>query len=46
MKRAVSFLLVFASILLLLPASGLGAGAAMQEPSAMGGYKNICLTYT
>ena len=46
MKRAVSFLLVFASILLLLPAAGLGAGAAMPEPSAMGGYENLCLTYT
>lgn len=46
MKRAVSFLLVFASILLLLPAAGSGAYAAMPEPSAMGGYENLCLTYT
>ena len=46
MKRAVSFLIVFASILLLLPAAGSGAYAAMPEPSAMGGYENLCLTYT
>lgn len=47
MKKAISLLLVFASMLVLIPAFGIGgASAAMPDASAMSGYENLCLTYT
>ncbi len=46
MKRIVSFCVIIALLSTFAAAFALPASAAMLSPDALGGYENICLTYT